>query len=104
MAGYFQAMQAIQTVKSELRPKLERLIVYLNETNEVVAASFFTNILVVLVGLTEEEQLLELFIELSTTAFQGFVFDDVSWALTDDVLLYAEQVAQTFTASPDLPH
>ena len=104
MAGYFPLMQAIQTVKSELRPKLERLINYLNETNEVVAASFFTNILVVLVGLTEEEQLLELFIELSTTAFQGFVFDDVSWALTDDVLLYAEQVAQTFTASPDLPH
>ena len=97
-------MQAIETVKTELKPKLERLILYLNETNEVAAASFFTNILVVLTSLTEEEQLLELFIELSTTAFQGFVFDDVSWALTDDVLMYAEQIAQTFTASPDVPH
>jgi hypothetical protein len=97
-------MQAIDTVKSQLRPKLERLIVYLNETNEVAAASFFTNILVILVNLSEEEQLLELFIELSTTAFQGFVFDEISWALTDDVLLYAEQIAQTFMADQSERH
>ena len=97
-------MNAIDTVKTELRPKLERLIVYLNETNEVMAASFFTNILVVLVQLDQEEQLLELFIELSTTAFQGFMFDDESWALTDDVLMYAEQIAEAFTADQDRPH
>ena len=101
---YGPSMSAIDTVKAELRPKLERLIVYLNETNEVAPASFFTNILVILVGLSEEEQLLELFIELSTTAFQGFVFDDVSWALTDDVLAYAEQIAQTFMADHNAPH
>ncbi|MEE4282064.1 MAG: hypothetical protein V2I41_08970 [Pseudomonadales bacterium] len=97
-------MNAIESVQSDLRPKLEKLVGYLNETNEVMAASFFTNILVALVQLTEEEQLLELFIELSTTAFQGFMFDDVSWALTDDVLLYAEQVAQTFTADDNQLH
>lgn len=97
-------MNAIDTVKTELRPKLERLIVYLNETNEVMAASFFTNILVVLVQLDQEEQLLELFIELSTTAFQGFMFDDESWALTDDVLMYAEQIAEAFTADQDRAH
>ena len=97
-------MDAIETVKNELRPKLERLIGYLNETNEIMAASFFTNILVGLVNLTEEDQLLELFIELSTTAFQGFLFDEESWALTDDVLMYAEQVAQTFTANQDNAH
>ena len=97
-------MDAIDTVKAELRPKLERLIGYLSDTNEVMAASFFTNILVGLVNVKEEEQLLELFIELSTTAFQGFLFDEESWALTDDVLMYAEQVAQTFTASQDSAH
>jgi hypothetical protein len=97
-------MNAIETVQSELQPKLEKLVVYLNETNEVMAASFFTNILVALVQLKQEEQLLELFIELSTTAFQGFLFDDTSWALTDDVLLYAERVAQTFTADDDNLH
>ncbi|MCR9260292.1 MAG: hypothetical protein NXH95_11255 [Pseudomonadaceae bacterium] len=97
-------MNAIETVQHDLRPKLEKLVGYLNETNEVMAASFFTNILVSLTQLTEEEQLLELFIELSTTAFQGFMFDDVSWALTDDVLLYAEQIAETFTADGDQVH
>ncbi len=97
-------MDLIDTVKIDLRPKLESLITYLNDTDEVVAASFFTQILVGLVALSEEEQLLELFIELSTTAFQGFHFDDQSWALTDDVLMYAEQIAQTLTANQDARH
>ena len=97
-------MDALSTIKDELKPKLESLIIYLNETNEVAASSFFTNILVILAGLTEEEQLLELFIELSTTAFQGFNFDEVSWALTDEVLMYAEQVAHTFTAGSENAH
>ena len=86
-------MQAIATVKDDLRPKLEALIEYLNESNEVAAASFFTNILVILAGLQHEEELLALFIELSTTAFQGFLFDETSWAMTDEILAYAEQVA-----------
>ncbi len=97
-------MDAIATVKTELKPKLEGLIGYLNETGEVAAASFFTNILVILVGLEEEEELLALFIELSTTAFQGFFFDEASWAMTDEILAYAEQVAQTFTASESARH
>ena len=50
------------------------------------------------------EAKIELFIELSATAFQGFVFDDESWALTDDVLMYAEQIAEAFTADQDSPH
>ncbi len=97
-------MEAIDTVKDHLRPRLEALIEYLNENNEVAAASFFTNILVILVGLEHEEELLALFIELSTTAFQGFLFDETSWAMTDEVLAYAEQVAHAFTASEDESH
>ena len=50
-----------------------------------------------------EEQLLELFIELSTTAFLGIPFDEVALALIDDVLMNAEQVAQTFSVDDSTP-
>ena len=45
---------SIATVNAELRPGLERLITYLNDTHEPMAAGFFfTGILVNLVNLTE---------------------------------------------------
>ena len=97
-------MDAIESVKSELRPRLEKLVATLNEQHEVLAASFFTNILVQLVAATEEEDLLAVFIELSGAAFQGFAYDEESWALADDILAYAQNVAEAFTADPSQPH
>ena len=82
----------------------QSLIEYLNDQDEVLAAAFFTELLVHLQSATEEEELLSVFINLSSTAFMGFQFDNVSWALADSILLEAEQVAHAFTASGAQAH
>jgi hypothetical protein len=46
---------------------------------------------------------LELFIELSTTAFLGISFDEIALAQIDDILMTAEQVSQTFSVTGENP-
>lgn len=97
-------MNAIDSVRDHLAPQLHTLISYFIEQNEVNAAQFFTGILAQLNTIQYEEELLALFIELSTTAFHGFLFDDVSWAMTDEILAYSIEISATFTASANNPH
>jgi hypothetical protein len=97
-------MDAINTVREYLAPRLNALIRHYIEQNEVNATQFFTGILARLNTIEYEEQLLELFIELSTTAFHGFLFDDTSWAMTDEILAYSIEISETFTASAQHPH
>ncbi len=96
-------MDAVSTVKNDLRIKLEDLLTYLNGTDQMAAAAFFTKLLVDLSNVVSEEQLLEVFIELSTTAFLGIPFDDVALEIIDDLLMTAEQIAETFSVSDSNP-
>ncbi len=97
-------MEALHAVKRELAPRLDSLVEYFNQVQEIRAAAFFSEIASALAAVEEEADLLEVFLALSTTAFQGFQFDPVSAAGVDDVLAYAEQVSHTFTASPGSVH
>jgi hypothetical protein len=97
-------MQAVETVKADLRPQFEHLIDYLGKTDQVAAAGFFTQLLVTLISVKEEEDLLGFFIELSTTAFVGLQFDDTAATMIDAVLEHAQQVAKTFSVSAANPH
>ena len=96
-------MNAIETVKADLLPKLGDLLSHLLETEQAEAASFFSKVFHDLSASNSEEQLLEVFIELSTTAFLGIEFDTPALALIDDVLMHAEQVAATFSADTAKP-
>ena len=96
-------MNAIESVKDNLRPKFEDLVVHLNGTDQMAAAAFFTKLFVDLNAVASEEQLLELFIELSTTAFLGISFDELALAQIDDILMTAEQVSQTFSVTGENP-
>lgn len=96
-------MNAIDSVKNDLRPKFEDLLLHLNSTDQMAAAGFFTKLFVDLNDVASEEQLLELFIELSTTAFLGISFDDVALDQIDDILMTAEQVSQTFAVTGEHP-
>ena len=96
-------MNAIETVKADLLPKLGDLLSHLLETEQAEAASFFSKVVHDLSASNSEEQLLEVFIELSTTAFLGIEFDTPALALIDDVLMHAEQVAATFSADTAQP-
>ena len=97
-------MNGIQTVKQELGHRLEQLIQYLGEAGDPMALGYFGQIYDLLLNVTEEEQLLEVFLALSTAAFQGFTLDPFSAFLADDILAYAEQVAQTFSVDSDKAH
>ena len=96
-------MNAIDTVKETLRPKFEDLLLHLNSSDQMAASGFFTKLFVDLNAVASEEQLLELFIELSTTAFLGISFDELALAQIDDILMTAEQVSQTFSVTGENP-
>jgi hypothetical protein len=96
-------MNAVESVKADLLPKLGDLLTHLLDTEQAEAASFFSRVYHALNGVSGEEQLLEVFIELSTTAFLGIDFDGPALALIDDVLLHAEQVAAAFSADTSQP-
>ena len=74
------AMNAMNPSKITLRPKFEDLLLHLSSTDQMAAAGFFTKLFVDLNAVASEEQLLELFIELSTTAFLGISFDELALA------------------------
>ena len=96
-------MDAIDTVRNELRPQLEDLLTHLGNTEQIAAAAFFAQILMGLNKAEREEQLLELFIELSTTAFLGLEFDAAALTMIDDLLANAELIAQAFSADSANP-
>ena len=98
-----EIMNAIHTVKEALRPKFEDLLLHLNSTDQMAASGFFTKLFVDLNAVASEEQLLELFIELSTTAFLGISFDELALAQIDDILMTAEQVSHTFSVTGENP-
>ena len=97
-------MEAVIQVSQELKPKFEELISYLDDSQQVAASAFFTDLLIKLIAVKEEEELLSLFMELSTTAFIGLEFDDFSAQLIDEILLHAQEVSATFAVDSSQTH
>ena len=97
------AMNAIESIKSDLTPKFEDLLLHLNSTDQMAASGFFTKLFVDLNAVASEEQLLELFIELSTTAFLGISFDEIALDQIDNILMTAEQISATFSVTDEHP-
>ncbi len=91
-------MEAIESVKAHLVPRVDGLVDYLRESQQPDALRFFARLQEHLHALSYEEELLELFIQLSMTAFQGFQLDPVAASIVDDILVYAEQTSHTFSA------
>jgi hypothetical protein len=97
-------LDALDTIKTELSPRLDALAKHFEDMQDPRAAAFFTGIAASLLAVEEEADLLEVFFALSTTAFQGFSFDPVAAAGVDEVLAYAEQVSHAFTADTGAAH
>jgi len=97
-------MEAIAVIKTELEPKFDVLLMYLESVQDMQAHQFFAAIAQNLRLLEAEEQLLELFIQLSMTAFQPFVLDPFAVHLTDDILMYAQQVSEAYSADTGISH
>ncbi len=97
-------MDALETIKAELAPRLDALVEHFQSLQDPRAAAFFSGLSAALVAVQEEADLLEVFFALSTTAFQGFSFDPVAAAGVDEVLAYAEQISHAFTADSGAKH
>ena len=97
-------MEAVDVIKAELEPRLNVLLLYLESVQDMQAHKFFASIANNLSALQQEEQVLELFIQLSMTAFQPFVLDPFAVHLTDDILAYAQQISEAYSADTGTSH
>jgi len=97
-------MCVIDTVVRDLSAVVADLVIYLESSSQPEAHVFFTQVQDRLKHVEGEEQLLELFLLLSMTAFQGFRMDSFATMMADRVLEHAQRVAHTFSADDDVVH
>jgi len=74
------------------------------EAADLPLRAFFTGILLQAEAMREEDDVLALFFELSTTAFLGFQYSAELAGAIDDLLAGAERIAFTMTAPIEHPH
>ena len=97
-------MDAVDNVVASLKPAIAELTMYLEMSEQPQALEFFNAVQQQLASVREEDDLLELFMILSTTAFQGFTLDPFAAMMADRVLAEAQQVAHTFSADSGQMH
>ena len=84
---------------NQLEPLISAVIAELEAADNADPMAFFTQILISLRSMTDEEGLMQLFFRLSTTAFQGFVFSPAEAHCVDELLENCEQIALTLSVS-----
>lgn len=97
-------MHAVTEVTGNIRPNLQQLVDYLEQAGDPQPLGFFQSMLEQLDKVSEEDELLELFMLLSTTAFQGFVLDPMAALMADRILAYAHEVSHAFSADEETRH
>jgi hypothetical protein len=93
-------LDAIAQTVTDITKRIDDVLDVLGD-REPSASLFFLELQRALAGAREEEDLINVFIAMSTTAFQGFQFPPDSLAPIDALLADAERIAFTFTASGD---
>lgn len=94
---------SIDDIKQPLIDKLEALLDEFSFA-ELDAATFFADVLARLRGAEDEQQLLNIFLVLSTTAFRGLHFELETLPRIDALLETAEQISTLFAAPATRPH
>ena len=97
-------MDFVESASAQLAPLLADLIDELDAEGQVLERSFFTLRLVEVNQMREGAELLGLFLELSTTAFQGFSFTAGQAQQIDHLLAVAESISFALSASSDQAH
>ncbi len=94
----------VASVRAQLDPLFEDVMAALDAEDNAFPMAFFALLRTQLAGAEEEADVLSLFFELSTTAFQGFVFSPREAQSVDALLAACEQVSQTMTADDGHRH
>jgi len=96
--------QLIQQMTSQLDPLFAQVIDILDHQDNAYPMAFFTQLRIQLAGATEEADVIQMFFELSTAAFQGFVFTAEEADAVDVLLAACESVSHTMTANDNTAH
>jgi len=97
-------VKSLSPVRQDLLPPLRALVELLREEGCVREASFFESALTALEAASAPEDLADPFMQLSTSAFQGFRLSEAACGLLDHVLLAAQTLASTLSARDDAMH
>ncbi len=97
-------MDFVESAREQLAPLISAVIDGLDHERQVLELSFFTLRLVETNQMREGGDLLALFLELSTTAFQGFSFSTEQAAQIDHLLATAENISFALSATDGQPH
>ena len=97
-------MEHIETVRAELEALTKAVSDSLDPESQPTVIEFFATILVAIRRMQDEVDLINLFFELSTTAFRGFTLTDDQSASIDALLEAAENIASAMSAPSDNMH
>jgi len=90
-------LDGVEQTVDDLTKRIDAVLMALGDL-EPAASVFFLELRHALSEARDEADLINSFIALSTTAFQGFEFPPRSLAAIDQLLADAERIAFTFTA------
>lgn len=93
----------VEASRAQIEPLLTSVIDSLDAAGNAYPMTFFTRMLITLRTIEEEAELLALFFELSTTAFQGFAFSAAEARLIDALLAECEAIALTLSVGGEHP-
>ena len=89
------------TINQNILPLVDNL---LQDSIGARETQFFKKIQSDLIGAQSEQNLLEIFLELSTLMFSDFFFTDEQLEKIDALLENCEQIASTFSANTGVPN
>ena len=96
-------MTPVEQVKPLLEKRLTEVIELVGHDSPE-ALTFFFDVLTGLRAAEEEQDLIGVFILLSSAAFQGFMFSPPTEAAIDTLLEDAQNVAETFSVTDAVKH
>lgn len=94
----------VTQMTTQLDPLFTAVIDTLEAADNAYPMTFFTLLRMQLHSAQEELDVLQVFFDLSTTAFQGFVFSSAEAAVVDELLAACEHVSHTMTAPDNQQH
>lgn len=94
----------VSQMSSQLDPLFEAVIDQLDAEDNAYPMVFFTQLRIQLATATEELEVMQMFFELSTAAFQGFMFSPAEAEAVDALLAACENVSHAMTAVSDRVH
>lgn len=94
----------VSQIRGQIDPLFEAVIIALEAADNPLPLAFFTLLRIDLGNAEDESEVLNVFFELSSTAFQGFVFSAAEAERVDALLAACEGISHAMTAEDGRAH